>query len=118
MGTLTSLLALGVSLVSLVGALGKPLVSWGIEQRRSRLTYKRQMVQTWRDSLSGDFDRKIFRDTPVWSSMKPFMCADVVRSVESSGMVIGGVIRAGEGDKLKRLVLDEIARVERRWRLL
>jgi len=112
----------GVSglLAGVVGSLVAPWVHWGIEKRRDRRTVQCDLLGVARQhAASREFGASWFAEQQVYARLKPHLSADVVHAIEDpedarDQMDDPGQFREG----LRREVLDELSRIERKWGLI
>ena|SRR5712692_1144563 len=120
--TVTAAIIGGVSglIAGVVGSLVAPWIHWGIEKRRDRRATQRDLLGAAREYVaSKEFGASQFAKKPVYARLKPHLAADVVRAVENSEEVRDQMDDPGEfGEDLRRGVLDELTRIERKWKLI
>ena len=109
-------------LAGIVGSLVAPWVNWGIEKRRERLRYKRELIRSWREYVNQNFEWNTFRDTSVFSEMKPFLSERILEEIDPPDFDNGRPVvnlRSPIGrDSLKAQLLEEITKIELKWKLL
>jgi hypothetical protein len=109
-------------LAGIAGSLFAPWVNWGIEKKREKLKYKRELIKCWREYVDRHFDWNTFRDTSMFSEMKPFLSETILNELDPPDFEKGTPIinvRSPIGrDTLKSRLLDEITRIETKWKLL
>lgn len=109
-------------LAGVVGSLVAPWVKWGIEKRREKLKYKRELIRSWREYVNNHFEWNTFRDTPVFSEMKPFLSESILKQIDPPDFVNGRPVinlRSPIGrDSIKARLLEEITKIEIKWKLL
>lgn len=99
----------------IIGSLVAPWVNWGIEKRREKMKYRRDLVQKWRDAIEKDFDQLAFNDTALYASLRPHLSKDAIDAIEGDQITI----RVGRGGNIiKSQVLDDIAKLEKKWDLI
>jgi hypothetical protein len=102
----------------IAGALGSliaPWVQWGIEQRREKLKYRRNLVEKWRNYIENNFDKGKINDSVLYSELRPHLSKASRDAVEGSTLTI----RSGRGGNVvKSLLLDDIKRIEKEWDLI
>lgn len=76
-----------------VGSLIAPWVNWGIEKRREKLKYRRDLVQRWREAIEKDFDQLAFNDTALYASLRPHLSKDALDAIEGNRIAV----RVGRG---------------------
>ncbi|WP_028136326.1 hypothetical protein [Bradyrhizobium japonicum] len=99
---------------------------WGIEKRRQRLQARRDLVNAWRKDLiplltsypatrgGGGENKYAFMDHESYSSLRPHLRPDLRTELENT------VVHVNVGGPAfpRQAIMDEIARIERKWRLL
>ncbi len=95
-----------------------PLVNWGIEKRRSRLAYRKERIDALRKVSMNQFGTwDIIAESAEYSAMRGHLPKDVVTLIESPiPLPLGNLGRSGDW-RVQRL-LDEVAKVERKWGLI
>ncbi len=104
-----------------VGSLIAPWVNWGIEKRRERRKRRQELVDSWRQYLENSFEWSAFRNTAVFSQMKPHLSAKIINELDpvEEGEKTTIHLRSPIGkDTLIKRLLDEIAAVEKQWGLI
>jgi hypothetical protein len=104
-----------------IGSLIAPWVQWAIEKRRSRLSYRQQLINTWREGIDRfDFQLELagsFGETDWYSAIRPHLRDNVIEALERPRTAI--VVNEGRGDSArKQMLLDEVTRIEKEWRLV
>lgn len=103
-----------------IGSLFAPWANWGVEKKRLRLQARRSMVDGWRRLLSDrELDQGKFAGSVEYSSLRPHLSPKLVQDIENGRWVIvnNPTRESGENPFVPRL-LDEIARIEKDWKLL
>jgi hypothetical protein len=104
-------------LLGAFGGLTTAWALWGAEKRRMRVQRKQQLIHAWRTellpALRDEISRTEFLNHPTYSSLRPHLSAEFIKRLEtgSSTVNIGG-------GPLRLLFIDEIARIEREWKLI
>lgn len=79
---------------------------------------RRQRIEDWRAAIRGfDFDSKSFTDTDTYSEMRPHLQPGIRRKLEHPGMIIFGNPTRSEHAP-RYILLDEVARIEKEWKLV
>jgi hypothetical protein len=118
---LPSLLGL---LAGVIGGLFTPWIKWQITKKKELLATRRRKVDSWRSYVEEYFDWDSFRDTSVFSEMKPFLSEKIVQELYPSSFCTEetptNYLRSPIGrDDLKMRLLNEITRIEKnRWKLI
>lgn len=110
--------ALAGSASGLVASLVAPWVHWGVEKKRQRLSRRRQLVAEWRAALSRPQQVKDFRESATYATLRPHLPADLVRRIESDTIEIQVGGRGAGLANFNAALLDEIAQVESKWKLV
>lgn len=70
---------------SIVTALLAPHVNWGIEKKKIRLQNQKELIHNLRNILDKeDFSREDFRNTQIYTQIRPFLSSQTIETVESS----------------------------------
>lgn len=109
------------AIVGAVAGLLAPWSRWEIEKRLQRQSRRSHRVKEWRQELlprlRSDFwsgSSKTARDvlnSDQYQSLRPHLSASVVRKLEAEATIYFGL-------DVRGLISDEIARIERKWRLV
>ena len=116
----TIVISAGVGLLSgIVGSLVAPWVHWGIEKRRFRLQSRRNLVQEWKRALDiAPFDWEAFRQSSAYATLRSHLSPEALAHVESGSIMIQNVGRGQGINNFRPFLLDEVARIERKWHLV
>jgi hypothetical protein len=97
--------------------------NWGIEKRRMRIQRRQQLVDSWRRDLLpklegpqqlGKGTRKYdFMRTPEYASLRPHLNAKLIKDLEGPALRIDFA-----GEFPRGQLIEEIARIEREWKLV
>ncbi len=113
--------AILIFVAGVIGGLVMPWVKWEIEKRREKRKRRQELVDSWRRYVEDEFEWDSFRNTAMFSQMKPYLPEKVIKELdpveEGETPTIHGKSVIGEDTLTKRL-LDEIAAVEKRWKLI
>jgi hypothetical protein len=108
-----------VGLVSgAVGSVIAPWVNWGIEKRRSRLEARRRFIADARAELQHNPDKKKFRESVLYSRLRPHLSERTNREIESDTVTVQTGGRGSGVNNFIPQVLDGILKLEARWKLL
>ena len=102
----------------IVGSLIAPWIQWGVEKRRQRQAKRRELIRSSRSMLSTEIDKKTFRETEVYSQLKPHLYRAVIDEVESDKSSETQKENADRTEDFKEKLLEDIARIEREWILI
>jgi hypothetical protein len=101
-----------------VGSLFGPLVQWAVEKRRGRMDYRKALIKQWRNDFEVfDYDSHRLGDSATYSSLRPHLRTAVRDAIEKPRTAY--VPNEGRGGSVKKqMLLDEIARLEKKWGLV
>jgi hypothetical protein len=101
-----------------VGSLFGPLVQWAVEKRRGRMDYRKALIKQWRNDFEVfDYDSHRLGDSATYSSLRPHLRTAVRDAIEKPRTAY--VPNEGHGGSVKKqMLLDEIARLEKKWVLV
>lgn len=102
-----------------VGSLVAPWIHWGIEKRRDKRAHRRELINSWRVVLqSKAFDRRAILECPTYGILREELTEDARKQIErsSSNLILDNDSPISNPDK--RVLLNEIARIEKKWRLV
>lgn len=101
-----------------VGSLIAPWVHWGVERQKLKLLARRELIEKAREALKIVPEKRVFRESVIYSQIKPFLKKRTQQIVESDAVFvqIGG--RGAGADNYTRHVLDDLLILEKLWELL
>jgi hypothetical protein len=97
---------------------------WGVEKRRMRIQRRQQLLDRWRKELlaveggvkhDGGVNKYPFMRVPLYASLRPHLSKEFVEELERKGL--RGIV-GGESDFPRRELIEEIARIEKKWKLV
>ena len=115
--TTISLVSTGIGLFL---GLFLPWVKLEIEKRQQRYNYRKELVATWKKELdsaklNSREELSDFGNSSAYSSLRSHMKQDVIKKFEAQNTIYGA---GGRGNNVyKQMLLDEVARLEKEWRL-
>ena len=121
-----------------VGGLVTIWANWGIEKRKQRLQRQRELITGWRLELipmvassqdtpeiwAGPKQTKVM-SSPFYASLRPHLSKEAIKKIEDPTM--GLVLNRGGAPPSEshlayrfplKIFIDEIARIEREWKLV
>jgi hypothetical protein len=106
------------AVLTFVVGLSLPWVRWSVEKRRKLLNYRMELIKTWRENIEAfDFESSKYGDTGWYGAMRQHMDTKKRRDLESGRVFY--VPAEGRGDDWrKHVLLDEVARIEKKWGLV
>ena len=111
-------------LAGVLGAIFTPWIKWEIEKKKETRATKRKKIDSWRSYVDNNFNWDSFRDTSVFSELKPFLSEKMVKELDPYSFDKTKTpnihLRSSIGrDDLKMRLLDEITSIEKeKWKLL
>ncbi len=95
-----------------VASLIAPWVHWGIEKRRDKINRRRALIDNTRIFLSGNvFTRETYRQSPAYSAIRPYLSPRIIGNIQQRNT-------SGGEQTLREDILQEIAALEKRWKLI
>jgi len=109
------------AVLGFLGGLLTPWIKGRVDAKKRLDSSHRELIQQWRDSIdSADFNDEWntyrFGNSPEYSSLRSQMEGSVITKFEAARtFYVGG----GRGDDVrKQMLLDEVARLEKKWELV
>lgn len=100
-----------------IASLFAPWVHWGIELRRNRLGYRRDVIRFAREDAKADFEREKFVKTYSYSIIRDELLPETVARLHEPAPPPGTAAAAWQ-EAMRLEMLLEIARIERKWGLV
>lgn len=101
-----------------IGSLIAPWINWGIEIRRLRLQARREMIAAARSELQAGLDKEEFRESSIYSQLRPFLSERISQDIESDSVVVQSEGRGRGVNNYIPDVLDVLNNLEEKWKLL
>lgn len=97
-----------------------PWVKWQIEKQKEKLHYRREHIKNWRAALSSQqYDigdtRSNFLGSAEYSSLRVHLNAEPLQKVEAIRTVYAN---GGGGFYRNQVLLEEVAQLEKAWKLV
>ena len=91
------------------------------EESAELRTHRRQQIAAWRKAVEAErYDfvdyRSMFLSSAAYASLRPHLLPEVVKKIEAPRTLYVGGARGG--NVRQYMLLDEITRIEREWRLI
>lgn len=82
-------------LAGILGSLVAPWVNWGIEKKREKLKYRREIIQRCRAKIDdANFTKQSFRNTLEYKYIRPYLSPSEIEGMERDlTMMIGRLVR-------------------------
>jgi hypothetical protein len=103
-----------------IGSLIAPWVQWGVEKRRHRREARRERIAAWRAAVDrDDFEPRQFAGSDAYATLRAYLPEDLRQEIDGwrNPTMFVAPPRAGRYPIQGRL-LQEIARIERKWGLI
>jgi hypothetical protein len=104
--------------MAMVGGAAGSLLGWWVEKGRDKRQYRREQVVRWREALRGDFQRERFVYSETYATLKRYMAKERVEEMESAKQPYHKTLLLGNEDPMRAYLLEVVAEVERKWRLI
>ena len=126
LGPWIDILKYGFSAVGggVVGSILTAWNGWGIEKRRQKLQARRALVADWRKNLIPLLDgpqdieagtsKYPFMRNEHYSSLRPHIQPDLIKKLEGGTIIIV----VGGDNYPRKVIIEEIARIEKKWKLI
>jgi len=113
-----------------IGSLIAPWVNWGIEKKKLKRKSQEDLMRSAREALSKeDLTNKEFRHLPIYSRIKPHLSEQAIKAIEGTHrqdantsneaiIVVMGEERNSGVNPFKNKVFDELAKLEKDWKLI
>ncbi len=99
----------------------KPFVDWGIEKKRSRLENRKSLINNARNFVSSDsFDIFSFRTTDIYLRLSEYFSKELNDTINMEGLdfhIKEELDYIEQTPQQKSLVLKEINKVAKQWRI-
>jgi hypothetical protein len=125
---MSTLLTIIVSVISAIiagvsASFIKPLVDWDIKKKEIRLKERIDLIKNVRQYVICDeCNRTIFRETGLYSRIRPFHTKKTIESIESDIDKIDfndvDYCRGSGYMYLKNMILDELTSLEIKWNII
>lgn len=102
-----------------IGSLGAPWINWGIEKRRKRNERRIELIGIWRKLISiYSFDRRQLLNDPAYGPLRELLREEVRTEIERPNTHITILVNSPTESLDRDLLLREIARIEKLWKLI
>lgn len=117
-------------LAGFLGSLVAPWIHWGIEKKKHRRETQSALLSQARELLCNEnLSNKEFRNTLIYSQVKPHLSSITVKAIEGehSGEgvsqtevinIVVGENRMSGVNPFRNQVLDELTLLEKKWKLI
>jgi hypothetical protein len=105
-----------------LGTLFAPWANWKIDIRKIKHQKRIEMIKIVREYVQQiDYDRSKFRETAIYSQIKPFLDKNIISKLELSSREITidvGNLRGSGIQNYKNEILDNLTSLEKKWGLI
>lgn len=106
------------AVVSFLVAIATPWATWGVEKRRLRFKRRAAQIDSLRAlRLSGTSPQGVIQSSE-YSALRSHLDPDLVKQIESGRAVFVGDSRSEGNNDFWPELLDEVSKLEAKWRLL
>lgn len=113
---LTALIGL---ITGALGSLFAPWVNWGIEKRRFRFEYRKKVINDIKElATNNSFDRVKIINSSSYKIIRDFLSENTIKELEKPLNTF--IIQMGNSaiDHERKGILDDIARLEKKWKIV
>lgn len=109
-----------------IGSLVAPWANWGVEKKRIIYEQRRELIAKARMVLNKPLANTDFRHTELYSRLRPHLSSRAITAIEGTrtndgGEIVRVSVGSGRGSGINtyaHLVLDELAKLEKKWGLI
>ena len=101
-----------------LGSLVAPWVTWGIEKRKLLLVARRDFIAAVRKELGTNADKESFRDSAIYSQLRPHLSECTRKDIESDAITIQMGGRGSGTNNFSPRVYDDLHALEKKWGLI
>ena len=117
-------------LAGIAGSIFAPWVNWGIEKRRQKLAYRRELIASWRKMIrdvtlakdeSGRSLAELLERHEAFYSIKPHLSQNVISEIYRCRTVVAGSTICYSvllHPCICSYMLKEIGEIEKKWKLV
>jgi hypothetical protein len=90
----------------------RPGVHWGIEKRGEKMNRRRSLINSTRIFLSGNvLTRDGYRQSAAYGAIRPYLSQRIKDNIQQRNV-------SGGEQNLREDILQEIAELEKKWKLI
>ena len=106
-------------IAGVIGSLIAPWVNWGIEKRKLRLSSRKEMINKLKSLISEkNFDREKIVNSTEYHHLKEHLSTKTINKLERKELVIYIRTQNDPIDHERKEILEDISKLEKKWRLL
>lgn len=106
-------------LAGIAGSLIAPWVHWGIEKRREKLRYRREIVEVARQRIEApDFSKQSFRVSREYRYLRPYLDENIATTLERDLSTLVGQSGEDPSSPYRKKLIEALAKLERKWGLV
>ncbi len=113
--------ALSGGITGTIAPLWIPYINWGIKKRKMKFEARQSAIQSIYNLNDQDDNRIEFSKSSSYSKIRPYLSASLVEGIEKGEKTIVIVAGGGRGSGVNPFwskLLDEVAILEKKWRLI
>jgi len=99
-----------------IGSLVAPWIHWAVERRRTQLANRKEQIADLR-RLATQMDLHELFDTAEYAALRPHLSTQALSRIEGQ-RVVHIVMGRDRQPSRENTLFDEIARIEREWKLV
>jgi hypothetical protein len=110
---------LGGVIGGLITAVIGPHISWGIEKRRERQKYRREIIERCRTKIEDEyFTKQSFRTTQEYKYLKPYLSAQNLKSIEDDRTMMVPRDNDDSWAPYKNILIEALMKLQKDWKLV
>lgn len=99
-----------------IGSLITPYVKWGIEKKRKRHDYRREIIKELKSiAMKSDFDRIQIINAQSYMSVREKLSYKTIKTLERPLSELRGTVGDPALDSDKQLFIIDLAALEKKW---
>lgn len=111
------LISVGTGLIGFISGLATPWVKSHLDRQTERNAYRGSQIRSWRAEIDKEIELSpAFGDSSIYAALRAYMDITVIEQFEAARTVY---VAGGRGGNVrKQMLLDEISRIEKVWKLI
>jgi hypothetical protein len=105
------------AVAGLLAGLLMPWIKWEVEKSRLKRKEREQRIIKWRSAAEdANFSIKDFLQSGIYSEIRSYLSKDAIASLEAKRKIVS--VNSMRPNTEQNILLDEIARLEKEWKLI
>lgn len=100
------------------GAIVAPWANWGIETKRERVQSRQNLIKAARELVQRSVTKEGFRESIEYATLRPHLSKEARDWIENDTITLQLGGRGHGADNFGPMILDEITRLEKKWKLI